>query len=233
MPIILPSSFTDEIEKPHGQQPILKLVELQLARAYDSGGITVPSVVLRATSGPEEIAWPLSSPTTWTWSPINFSFTGIEENTEGDLPQTELSIDNSTRTLMRFLHDGEGLEGNYCYLYLVPAAGLSIAYPAHEYRRFRFTVGGAYADGDAVSFRLERPNHYERGIPADPFVSGNCRWQFGGEECGYIINDVAAFRTCPGTIEACEARGADHLNRGLPVLHPRRYGGFPGIPRTR
>ena len=234
MPIILPSTFADEIEKPHGAQPLLKMVELQVARPYDAGGGTiVPGVILRATSYHQDVAWPPSHPESWTWSPINFGFSGIEETSEGDLPQCELSIDNTTRTLMRFLHQGQGLEGNYCHLYIVPAAALSIAYPAHEYRRWSFVVGGAYATDEAVSFRLERPNWYERGIPTDPYVAGSCRWQFGGEECGYVINDVAAYTACPKTLAACEARGQDHASRGLPVLHPARFGGFPGIPRQR
>ena len=49
----------------------------------------------------------------------------------------------------------------------------------------------------------------------------------------HIVNAVAAYTTCPKTLGACIARGQDHAARGLPVLHPARFGGFPGIPRQR
>ena len=69
--------------------------------------------------------------------------------------------------------------------------------------------------------------------PQDRYVASRCRWEFGSGQCGYVVNAVAAYTTCPKTLSACIARGQDHAARGLPVLHPARFGGFPGIPRQR
>lgn len=233
MPITLPASFKTEIERPHGTVPLLWFVELQVARPYQSGDTVVPAVLLRITNHHSEIAWPASSPGSETWYPYNFTFTPIEQNQEGDLPQLDLSVDNSARVLMRYLHAGHGLEGNYCRIYLVPETALGIAHPNHEYQRWDLLIAGALASDEAVTFRLERANFFSRQAPQDRYIAGRCRWEFGSPECGYIINDVAAFTSCPKTVDACVARGADHASRGLPVLHPRRFGGFPGIPRQR
>jgi phage-related protein len=134
---------------------------------------------------------------------------------------------------MRYMHEGEGLEGNYCKVWLVSESGLLLTHPNHEYQLWEFQVAGAYASNEAVTFRLERANFFSRTTPQDRFVAGRCRWEFGGRECGYVVNSAALYTTCPKTLAGCVARGADHANRGLPVLHPRRFGGFPGIPRQR
>jgi phage-related protein len=233
MPIILPTSFLDAIEKPHATSQLIWLAEIELARPYVSGFTTVPSTVLRVCNYHQAITWPVSSPLHESWDPYPFTFSPIEQNQEGDLPQVELSVDNTARLLMRYLHAGDGLEGNYARLWLVPEGGLGIAYPNHEYRRWDLQVAGAYATDEAVSFRLERANFFERTSPQDRFVARQCRWDFGSPECGYVINAVAAFTSCPRTKSACTARGQDHATRGLPVLHPRRFGGFPGIPRQQ
>lgn len=234
MPIELPQTFKDEIEKPRGTDPLVWFLEIQVSRAYEaSPGVVVPDVILRLTSHHTELAWPAGSPGSETWYPFNFTFTPIGQDQEGDLPQIDLSVDNTTRLLMRYLHNGRGLEGNYVKLFLVPAAALDLVYPNHEAQQWDLTVAGALASDEAVTFRLERANFFTRMSPQDRYVAGRCRFEFGGEECGYVINAVAAFTTCPKTVAACRERGADHRARGLPVLHPQRFGGFPGIPRQR
>ena len=234
MPIILASEFKDAIEKPHASDALHWLVELQLAKSYLDGETVMPAVIMRICSAPSLLTWPLSYPGgAPTWDPYAFTFTPIEQSGEGDLPQIDLSVDNSTRVLMRYLHAGNGLEGNYCTVFLVPANAISVAYPSHVYQRWDLQIAGAQASSDAVAFRLERANFFSRLAPQDRYVAGRCRWPFGSAECGYVINDVAAYTTCPKTIDACIARGADHASRGLPVLHPGRFGGFPGIPKQR
>lgn len=233
MPIVLPDSFQTEIERPQGSKGLIWLLELELSKPYRSGMTVVPQVLMRACTYHTEVAWPASSPAMETWQPYNFSFTAIEQSQEGDLPQLDVSVDNTSRTLMPFLHAGNGCEGNAARLFLVAENGLEIAYPDHEYQVWDLTVAGAVANDEAVTFRLERANFFNRMSPQDRFIASRCRFEYGSSECGYVINDVAAFPACPKTIEACDARGRDERVRGLPVLHPRRFGGFPGIPRQR
>lgn len=234
MPLTIPPSIQAEAERPHGTNRAIWFVEVECAKPFRTGPSTVvPGVLLRITNWHEEVVWPLLAPDTWTWSPFNFAFSPIEQTQDGDLPALDMSIDNVTRMLMRFLHEGDGLEGNRVRLYLVNEAGLGLTYPDHEFMSWELDIASAQANDEAVSFRLEKVNFFSRLAPQDRYTAGRCRWEYGGIDCGYVLNAVAGFQTCPKTLSACADRGLDHLARGLPVLHPRRFGGFPGIPTQR
>jgi phage-related protein len=233
MPLILPSSF-DSKEEPNSSDKFHWFVEIQLQRSYRiSPGSIAPALLARIVDHHEPIEWPLSAPSFTEWDPFNFSLSPITQNQEGDLPVVQLSVDNVGRTLMLPLHEGQGLEGNYVHLDLVPRSGLSVAYPNEEYRKFEFQIASASADDEVVTFKLERANFFTRMAPQDRYSARRCRWAFGSDECGYVVNDVAGFTTCGKTMADCIARGEDHEARGLPVLHPQRIGAFPGIPKQR
>ena len=233
MPIILPSEFSDG-ETAHAADPWVWLIEIQLQKPYRADPSTiVPSVLMRVSSYHSYFSWPPADPVVKWWDPFNFTFTPIEQTGDGDLPQMDLTIDNTARSLMRYLHAGDGLEGNYCKVYLVPLSAINIAYPNHVYQMWEFDISGALANDEAVTFRLEKANFFTKRTPQDRFIAARCRWNFGGDECGYVINAAAAYSTCAKTVTACALRGDDHVARGLIRLHPRRFGGFPGIPKQR
>ena len=81
-----------------------------------------------------------------------------------------------------------------------------------------------------ASLLLEIPNLYRRQVPFDRYHPHRCRWRFGSNECGYVINAVAGFTTCTKDIAACVLRGDDMVSRNLPRLQPARFGAWPGIP---
>lgn len=233
MPITLPASF-DSREEVHSTDGYLWFVEVQLQRPYRIDPSTIaPALLLRVVNYHEPIEWPVSGPIYQQWEPFNFKLTTQTSNQEGDLPSIQLSVDNTARVLMRHLHEGNGLEGNYCKLYLVPQSGLAIAYPNQEAQEFTFDIASATANDEAVTFKLERANFFTRQSPQDRFSARRCRREFGGIACGYVQNALAGFATCSKTQVACIARGDDHVARGLPRLHPMRFGGFPGIPKQR
>jgi len=229
MPIPIPQSFKDTIERLHGSPGMLWLLEVTL----DVGSDTVPPVIVRLCDDSEQIAWPVGDPDGRVWDPFTFQFTPVEQTEEGDLTAIDLTVDNTTRMLMRWLHDGNGLEGNPVRLYLVARNGLGIAHPNHEFRQFDLEIAGAAASYDVVTFRLSLPNWFEITSPTDRYIPSRCRWEFGGPECGYPVNEFAAFTSCPKTIGACIARGADLFVRGLPLVLPGNYGGHPGVSRQR
>ncbi|MBL8752275.1 MAG: hypothetical protein JNK15_03155 [Planctomycetes bacterium] len=225
----LPPTFLSEIERPQGVNEPLWLVEMEL----DQGDVGRPPVLLRVCDGVQEITWPVGAPTTTTWTPFAFEFSPIEQTKEGDLSTVELTVDNSARTLMRFLHDAHGLEGNRATLYLVYRHGLVIAYPNHEFEKFDMEVLAVGASDEAVTFRLGLPNWFEVMSPVDRYVPKRCRHDFGSGDCGYVVNAFGAFSRCPKTIEACNARALDMAARGLPSVLPGNFGGHPGISDTR
>ncbi len=230
MPIALPQKFKDEGERPQGTNPWLWLLEIEISK----GNVGIPPVILRTTSGESQLQWPLSDPGTTTWYPFPFTFSPIEQDQEGNLPQLSVSVDNSGRFLSRFLHESDGMEGNRVVLFLVPTNALTIAYPNHEYQRWDLQIAEAVMSDDAISLRLERPNFLVRSSPVDRYVPSRCRWDYGGLFCGYVLNAFAAFQTCPKTIEACIDRGDDMVARGYgPNVLPANYGGHPGVSTQR
>jgi hypothetical protein len=239
MPLTLPQTFKDEGERPQQSNPWLWLLDLVVSR----GDVGLPPVILRCTNGHGALTWPLGTPDLTdhprpqgarTWYPFPFAHSGIEQNQEGDLPQVELTIDNSTRFLMSYLHSGDGLEGNRATLFLVPSNALSLTFPNHEFQAMDFAVAGAVANETAIGIRLERPNFFARSSPMDRYVPSRCRWPYGSEFCGYVLNGFAAFPKCPKTIDACIARGADLVARGYPAsILPANYGGHPGVSTQR
>ena len=105
MPVTLPTSFLQEIERPWGTNPLIWLLELEVVRpSVDESGTAVPAILLRICQHHQVLTWPVSSPAGEVWYPYNFKFTPIAQSQEGDLPQMDLSVDNTARTLMPTLH---------------------------------------------------------------------------------------------------------------------------------
>lgn len=229
MAIILPASFQSEIERPQQSNPMLWLLELTV----DPGDVGLPPVILRICDGQEQLQWPLNDPDTTTWYPFPFSFSPIEQTQEGDLVSVDLTVDNSARTLARWLHAAGGLEGNRANLYLVPSNSLAIEHPDHEFQLFELEVAAASMTDEAVTFRLSMPNFFQLSSPTERYIPSRCRWQFGSQQCGYVINGFAAFTSCPKLFVPCVERGEDLKARGLPPVLPGNFGGHPGITRQR
>jgi hypothetical protein len=202
------------------------LTRYTVATALTAGVVVIaaPGLVASIANNEAVIVGP-----TETWYPFPFNFSPIEQNQEGDLPQLELSIDNTARFLSEHMHAGNGMEGNPATLFLVPTAALPLVYPNHQYQRWDLQVAGAVMGDEAIAIRLEMPNFFTSTSPTDCYVPSRCRWQYGGGQCGYVLNAFAAFATCPKTIQACIDRGADLVARGLPAVLPANYGGHPGV----
>ena len=221
--LTLPSTLLAASESPHGGAWVL-MWDIELQRRTK----TLPPVVFRMTSRHEEVTWPPS--TGETFYPFGFSMTPLEQDNEGNLPGIDLAIDNTGRVLMRHAHGGEGFEGNRATLYITHANALDVVDESIDYE---FQVQSATAAQDSIALKLEATNLNEKRIPWGRYIQGACRWSFGGPECSYPITPTAAYTSCAKTIAACSERGDDEVSRNLPRLHPRRFGGFPGIATQR
>lgn len=189
-----------------------------------------PAVVFLFTTRAQTVTWPPSGPSAETYYPFPFAFDNIEVGSEGDLPQLDVVLDNSTRVLMDLAHSANGFEGAEAVLHLVHEDTLG---DAGEVLTWSFEVESGDASGEGFVLHLAGQNFWQVQVPTDRFLRKRCRFQHGGEECGYVVNEVAAFQSCAKTPEACSAHGDDEVARQLPRLHPKRYGAFPGIATGR
>ena len=173
MPISLPTTLQAAAERAHGLgKPWVWLWDIELHRRTK----TVPPLVFRMTSHNADVVWPPS--TGVTFYPFAFGHSDLEQSNDGDLPSIELTVDNTARTLMRYMHAVEGFAGNRATLYLTHADALT-ATPAQQIR-FDFRIAAAIAGNESVSLRCEATNWNERRIPTARYLQGNCRWKFGG-----------------------------------------------------
>lgn len=221
MPRPLPTVMQVISELSHNSSPWIWLLRVQAQTDPE-----LPPVVIPLTTHSAEVTWPPTGPDAETFYPYAWKFGSIEETSEGDLPQLDLTFDNSTRVLMGMAHQVNGFEGADAKLVLINSATLAID---TEFLEWDFVVASSTANAKAFQVRLEMRNFFQVQLPSDRYVANRCRRQFGGKHCGYVVNEVAAFQTCDKTLTACVAHGDDEVARNLPRLHPLRYGGFRGI----
>lgn len=223
MPLTLTTALREATQDPSSAAPLLWLWTVRLVEQADPD----PSIVVDLVRNPEPIT--VGSTTFWPW-PIQAST--IEHSATGDLPTAQLAIDNRTRWLMPYAHAYNGFAGQRVSGYLVNAKSLPASLAAAT--RFDFEVRRAEANAEAIVLQLEIPNLWRIRLPIDRYRPDRCDHpDFGGPECGYIRNDVAAYDTCGRTLAECILRGQDHAARRLPVQHPRRFGGFRGVAVNR
>lgn len=209
-------------QEPRPTSPLLWLWEITLAVEESPGN----TIVARLVANPEPITVGGK-----TFHPFPVSQSPYELTADGDLPTLSLSVDNRTRWLTPWLRDGNAFLGRRVKLWIVDAgslpATLSLAEP------FTFQIAELSVTAEAATFRLQIESVYQIQVPEDRFSPRRCRWDFGGPECGYLVNSVAAFTTCGKLVADCIARGLDEAARGIPVRHPRRFGGFRGVAVSR
>jgi phage-related protein len=225
----LPASILQEVERPHGRSPLIWLAEIEVSPATPSAH----QQLFRFTTYHRDVEWPLSAPLQTIWNPMQMEVGNLELSGEGDLPHLDLAFGNASRFAMRYLHAYDGLVGRPVTTWLLTEAGLSIAYPNQEsLKPWQWEVQGCVANATTITLTLGTANLFHAKSPPQRYVPARCRHiPFGGPACGYIVNAAAAFTTCDKTFANCIARGNDEVARNLPRLHPRRFGGFPGIPQ--
>lgn len=76
----------------------------------------------------------------------------------------------------------------------------------------------------------------ERQEPHRFFDPAFCPYAFGGFRCGFDCFRPDATTYCDKSLDGsdgCKSRGRWESENGYPVLHPKRFGGFPGIQADR
>lgn len=223
MAVSIPASLLEAAQQPGPESPFLWLWELEL----ETNPAPTPSTVLRIVHAESPVVLDAAR----TFYPFSMSQSAIEQSGSGDLPQLSLALSNANGVLMPFLDQLGGCIENRAYAWLVYRDSVSVA----DAMALRFRIAGVEASIDAVQIRLEVQNPFLRTLPKDRFNPHRCRHAFGapGGRCGYEVTTAAAFTSCPGTIDACRARGDDEAARRLPRLHPLRFGGFRGVAVSR
>lgn len=220
----MPNKFEVDGRRLEAQDGMVWLAEVEVP--------TSPPERVRVTSNNEPINFGESLagvPNRYTPFPLKVGV--ITRTREGDLPQIQVVVGNARWRLAGLMEDHDGLIGQKAVVRLVSLGELD---NLSAQLRFDGEVVSSRMNTEVVSFSIGSFNLKKISFPRNRYVSEHCRFVFGSPECGYALNHpLASFTTCPRTIAACTARGDDEEDvMGVERLHPERFGGFRGTPRT-
>jgi lambda family phage minor tail protein L len=217
----LTPQLTEEAGKLRSASPWIWLLEVEVP--------TSPPTRYRFAANPEAIVFDGQ-----TYSPFPMRVGEVRQSADGDIPTIEVTIDNAALVIGHAVDQYDGLTGQPAKLILVNAADLGN--PASRIEESG-EVQSVSVSARSVQVQLSAFSLYRLRIPASRYVSRGCRWQFASAECGYEIPSGATnavgggFNFCRKSLAACRERGEDEEARTVDVLHPKRFGGAPGIPR--
>jgi lambda family phage minor tail protein L len=161
-----------------------------------------------------------------TYQPYPVVHDVIAGDAQGNLPQFTLTVSNVSREANYYIEQAKGLSGNRVTIGVFNRAAALTG----DLVSFTLQVAGCSVTDTTVSLRLQMPSFFEYAVPPEIFVRGRCRWRYKGVECAYR----GALPTCDKTlfgVDGCKIHGDDEENNNRPRLHPRRFGGFPGLQR--
>lgn len=164
--------------------------------------------------------------------PAAFEFSGLEERGDGSLPEITVTVGNASLDLRADLETYYGLTDQQAVLRLV---NLALTGSTANQVEWVGEVGEPTITTEGISFPISSVNLTDRNFPARRHTARTCKHpKFGAGACPYPVDDAgAAYSTCPRSLEACEARGADMVSLGYEALLPLRFGGELGIGRRQ
>jgi lambda family phage minor tail protein L len=171
-----------------------------------------------------------------TYMPFPIIHGELQESGDGDLPQIQVTVGYASLEMKAVLDEYDGLVGSPVVIRLVNLEALD---DIGNQLRFDGNVVACKipAGADRIAFTVASRNLIQQKIPGRRYIRNHCRFAYGGPECGYDLSNptlLAAHATCSKTIEGasgCEAHGDAEVAASLDRKHPKRFGGWPSIPR--
>ena len=166
------------------------------------------------------------------YSPFPISHNENREDDKGNLPRIGLQVSNVTRELMSNLNTYGGLVGQPVRIILTH----ELAIPSNDtVWEGDFKIVSTSANEKAVTAQLADVDLFEAKLPAQKMMRFYCRHEYKDGMCAYAVDSGNAnyLATCDKTLygnNGCVVHGSSEAAAGMPVLHPERFGGFPGIP---
>lgn len=170
----------------------------------------------------------------------------FESSQDGQLVSMEITASTVSREIIEYL-DTTDITGLEARVRLIDNANLGDVNNATPFfRDLKYYILGLKWNNKNAIIEVGHFSLLQKRSPRDCFNRNRCRHRFGSLGCGSTIGitgtatgsfngyDVSLVSrdNCDNglaTVNGCEAHGALEKALGLPVIHPRRFGGFPGI----
>lgn len=143
----------------------------------------------------------------FTWEPFPINVTGEEQDTDGNISELTLQIDNTRGRMTELMDKNNGMTHAICHVYFGNSQHL--ATPAN-WLVTTFAVTGASHNDSVASFRLGASPLYDISVPFYRFQRGQCRHVYRGYLCQYagISKAIASVaNTTPIGITTSTAHG--------------------------
>lgn len=244
MPSALSSALLAEAVKVHSTNPWIWLFEVQVTAttAFRITPYQGDVTTYEGTSAPY---------TARTWEAYNGSPPTIKRNVDGSLDSVELVVANVSAFISGYL-DSNDVTGLNVRVLLVHSSNLGdsnnkTALAVDE--DFQITQVGPVTM-ESVTLQLGHWNLIRKQFPSVRYNRNRCRFAFKDGWCAFPSTGVLAKTGISGgfdmvlvsltecdkglsTPNGCKGHGELEELNALPKLHPRRFGGFPGIPKSQ
>jgi len=223
-----PGAFDLQKNIPAQPDPFIWLLEI---RNPTNGPLIDPEgggdAVLRLTPNLTDVEFgvdSLGAPIVWESYP--WSFGEMRANTEGDLTPMSLTLANVLGDATKWWEANDFFRNHTLYLHLVHSAQLSDP-------SAKWTTAWKISSTDltllAITATLAAGSFVDFDVPQS-LVTDTCRHDYRQEGCFFIGDPGDTLGDCELTVTACRLRGTWELDNGLPVLHPRQFGGAKDSP---
>ena len=164
--------------------------------------------------------------------PFPITHTVMRQTDSGDVPTITMTASNVSREIIATLESHQGLIGQPARIILANMDSLSTGQGAIEQD---FRIMTMTAKEEACAATLGDFSLYEQFFPAQRLMRHFCRHQYRSAGCGYAVpsSDANYLATCDKSYDGangCTVHGTSETAAGVAVVHPERFGGFPGIP---
>lgn len=168
-----------------------------------------------------------------SYAPFPFQVSGLRRDAQGRQTTAVVTASNVTRELQAAIETYDGLIGQPARVVLVHKGLLATGEPLLE---LTGEIVTHEAGVEQIAFEIGTANLYAASFPNLRVSPLHCSHDYGGLLCGYDVNFSGALQTCSKRLtgtNGCEEHGEAEAAAGLEVRHPRRFGGFPGVPRNQ
>ena len=169
-----------------------------------------------------------------TYYPFPMRVEGYAADAQGNLPSVTVTVSALSREVSDYI-DAGGIVDRLVQLYVMSRSNLTEAFD-----RGRWQILDVAMTFDSASFRLGPYALFDAPFPSRRQARSRCDYTYGGLECGYattlpdLVGGDFDGSTCDLSLDGgngCRVHGDNEAANGRPRLHPRRFGGEPGIPK--
>ena len=167
-------------------------------------------------------------PVVWagtTWYPAPVAKGDIRRDGDGNLPEITVTVSGVSREFMAYAELGEGFNDRPLTMHQIHENWIG---SSTERLSVTLTIDHVEVSDAAVSFVCQEPNWWQDELPGDFFERDRCGRSYKGFGCLYRGPEPV----CDRRLVTCKARGDAEVALGYPRLHPRLFGGMPGLPVT-